>query len=150
MSSRNCASGARHGVRRKSRPAPAGPPPAAYAVPVELNMATSGGSPTVIADPDSVNPRRNLRRETRLRLVITCDMRTPFLTRKLPGADQRQNQRLKIIIRSLEILEDAVQRGSVRRRFHAARGIAEILFHHALLALRRPRQNRPQFPRRGE
>src|ERR1700722_19548112 len=121
----------------------AGPASPAYAVPVEVNMATSGGSPTVIAEPDSVNPRRNRRRETRLRLVITCDMHTPLFAGKLPGAYQRQNQSLKIIIRCLEILENAVERGAVRRRFHAARGIAEILFHQALLALRRARQYRP-------
>src|SRR5580700_6713926 len=127
--------------------AAAGP---AYAVPVELNMATSGGRPTVIADPDKVSPRRNRRRETLLRFVITCDMCILPFARKLPRANQRQDQFFKTKIRILEVLENPVERGSVGRCFHAARGIAEILFYHALLALRRRRQNGSQFARRAE
>ena len=58
--------------------------PAAYAVPVELNILTSGGSPTCTALPASVNPLRNLRRETRNRLAITCDI-TALLPRETPA-----------------------------------------------------------------
>src|ERR1700687_2717987 len=97
MSLRNGASGPRHGDRRKSAPVSLGiqyrsgmplplnqktnrlsmafceTPSAAYAVPVELNMLTSGGSPTWIAPPARVRPWRKRLRETLARLTITCD-----------------------------------------------------------------------------
>src|SRR5580700_5785617 len=133
-----------HSTNRFSMGAGAAAAGAAYAVPVELNMATSGGRPTVIADPDTVSPLRNRRRETLLRFVITCDMYILPFARKLPSANQRQDQLFKTIIRILEILENAVERGSVGRCFHTARSIAEILFYDAFLALRRRRQNRSQ------
>src|SRR5260221_7461437 len=43
-------------------------PAAAYAVPLELNIAASGGSPTLTMAPVRLTPRRNLRRLMRIPL----------------------------------------------------------------------------------
>src|SRR5438046_10658845 len=50
---------------------------AAYAVPCELNIETSGGSPTTICEPAAVSPFKMARRENLTRFVITCDMNNP-------------------------------------------------------------------------
>src|ERR687897_557345 len=42
------------------------PAGAAYAVPLELNIASSGGNPIRISAPDTPTPRRNVRRESPL------------------------------------------------------------------------------------
>src|SRR6266566_2544782 len=48
--------------------------PAAYAVPVALNIETSGGRPTQICAPERENPFNNALRDSLVRSVITCDM----------------------------------------------------------------------------
>ena len=53
------------------------PAAAAYAVPCELNIETSGGSPTTICDPAAVSPFKMARRDSLTRFVITCDMNSP-------------------------------------------------------------------------
>src|SRR5215831_13867368 len=69
-------------------------PSAAYAVPVELNMLTSGGSPICTALPASVSPLRKRLRETRERLTITCDTALPSLPdfnfQPIPAAPKSQ------------------------------------------------------------
>ena len=47
-------------------------------MPRELNIETSGGSPTMIGAPAAVSPFNRDRREILTRLVITCDMSSPF------------------------------------------------------------------------
>src|SRR6185369_7715362 len=42
-------------------------------------METSGGSPTEMGDPARVTPLRNVRRDNRIRLVITFDIRISSL-----------------------------------------------------------------------
>ncbi|HZO57701.1 MAG TPA: hypothetical protein VFB63_33625, partial [Bryobacteraceae bacterium] len=44
---------------------------AAYDVPVELNIETSGGRPTTMGACDIVHPLRNIRRDKRILLVMT-------------------------------------------------------------------------------
>src|SRR5450432_2969413 len=69
-----------HSTKRLSMalPAPSAGASAAYAVPSELNIETSGGSPTRIGAPEAVSPFNRDRRESLTRLVITCDMNAAF------------------------------------------------------------------------
>ena len=50
-------------TKRDSTGFPASLPAAAYAVPLELNIASSAGTPTRTAAPASPTPRRNVRLE---------------------------------------------------------------------------------------
>src|SRR5580658_9536115 len=135
-------------TKRVSIGAVAPVPAAAYAVPVELNMATSGGRPTVIADPALVIPPRKRRRETRFRLPIRCDTCAPLFIREFSQANHRQYHFLEPEVGVFEFLVDAIQRGTIPWRLHPAHGIAKILLDHALLALRRCGQHLSEFTRR--
>src|SRR5258705_10554394 len=79
-------------------------PSAAYPVPMELNMLTSGGSPTCTAPPASVRPLRNLRRETRERLVMTDDTGCPSFATKIGCAYHRDYHFAKLKSGLLEAL----------------------------------------------
>src|SRR6266852_3108329 len=51
---------------------------AAYAVPVELNIETSGGKPMMTGACERVSPLRKNRRDSLTRRVISCDTDAPF------------------------------------------------------------------------
>src|SRR5215510_15498925 len=95
----------------------------AYAVPMELNIVTSGGNPTVIAEPETVSPRRNRRRDKRQRLVITCDTDTPLFARKFARANQRNHELPEIKVCGFEILVNAVDHWAIGLCLHPARSI---------------------------
>src|SRR5215472_8310856 len=65
---------------------------AAYAVPVELNMEISGGTPTTTGSWAAVSPLRKILRDKRTRLVITCDTDFPPHVSKFPRFDQSHHQ----------------------------------------------------------
>src|SRR6059036_2492908 len=86
-----------------------GTSPAAYAVPFELNIAASGGSPTRIAAPVMLMFLRN----RRLLSGIVWSPRTLRLRQsfqELRRADERQQQRLEAESRFLERRERAPDR----------------------------------------
>src|SRR5262245_35438226 len=117
---------------------------AAYAEPVELNIVTSGGTPTVMAEPPIVTPFKKARRETLLRRVITCDMSFPPAIRELQFPDQRYHKLLKPELRIAKLFPHSPDQRGIRRGLGAPGHPAEILFHHALLAYRRLGQHRAQ------
>src|SRR3954451_18427850 len=86
-------------------PMPAGPS-AAESVPAALNMEASGGSPTQRRAPESDNPLSSVRRESRNRLVITCDTSGSSLGWEFPRQNQRGHEFLKLELRALEIRGD--------------------------------------------
>src|SRR5438270_6983723 len=79
-------------------------PSAPYAVPLELNMLTSGGSPICTALPASVSPLRKRLRDSLERLAITCDT-DPSLPRKLSGAHHRDYHFFEPEVSFAEIFE---------------------------------------------
>src|ERR1700722_1543383 len=101
-------------------------------------MDTSGGKP-IQAPPVSVKPLSSFRRDTLARLVITCDMRGPFFVRKLPAACYSNYKFLKLELRILKAFQSPRDKRMVGGRLHAPSGVAEVLLHHAFLALRRLR-----------
>src|SRR5690348_10152185 len=113
-------------------------------------METSGGSPTQIWAPDRDKPFNKERRESRNRLVITCDMNGASLRREFPRQNQRSNEFLKLKLRAAEIRRHFGDQRAIARSFQASRNIAEVLLHHALLTLRSPRQYQTQLARRRE
>src|SRR4051794_34533327 len=112
-------------------------------------MLTSGGSPTWIAPPASVNPLRKCRRETRERLAITCDI-APSLPGKFTGAHHRDYHFLELEIGLAEVGQHAPDHRPVGGCFRTSRHIPEVLFDHAFLALRAGRQDSPELLGRRE
>src|SRR4051794_29836779 len=113
-------------------------------------MLTSGGKPTCTAPPARVNPLRNRLRETRNRLVITCDIGRPSFSSKLRRAYHRDYHFLELKSRLLEILEGSTNQRPVSWRFGASCNKTEVLFHHTFLAQRAGCQDGAEFHRRGE
>src|SRR3954471_3147759 len=99
-------------------------------------MEASGGSPTQIRAPERDNPLSSVRRESRNRLVITCDTSGSSLGWEFPRQNQRGHEFLKLELRALEIRGDPRNQRAVAGRVHTAGDVAEILFHNAFLALR--------------
>src|SRR5262245_43730068 len=56
---------------------------AAYAVPLELNIDTSGGRPTTIDACDAVHPFRNARRDRRVLRVMTAAIPSSYFTNRV-------------------------------------------------------------------
>src|SRR5262252_4508697 len=77
---------------------------AAYAVPCELNIETSGGSPTSTCEPAAVSPFRMARRESLTRFVISCDMDSPSCIWKFSRSDHRDDHFFKMKTGFLEIV----------------------------------------------
>src|SRR5207302_6229447 len=113
-------------------------------------MEASGGSPTQMRAPERDKPLSSVRRESRNRLVITCDTSGSSLEREFPRQNQRGHEFLKLELRALEIRGDPGNHRTVAGRVRTACDVAEILFHNAFLALRGPRQHLAQFAGRGE
>src|SRR5215472_4330919 len=130
-------------------PAPAGVS-AAYAVPRELNIETSGGSPTIIGAPEAVRPFKIDRRESLTRFVMSCDMNGPFRVWKFPQTHCSHYKLFEMKLRALEFFQQLTNQRTVGRHFHAAGRIPEILLDHALLALRTFGEHRSQLRGRGE
>src|SRR5438552_18018977 len=110
--------------------------PAAYAVPVALNIETSGGNPTQICAPDSDSPFNRALRDSLLRRVITCDMTRAPLRWKFPCSNQRNHQLFIEKLRLAKILQHAGDQRTVRGRLLQSHSIAKILLHDAFLAPR--------------
>src|SRR5437868_6673639 len=112
---------------------------AAYAVPVELNIETSGGNPMIACAGPAARLLSNVRRDNLTRLVMTCDTCASFLANwalsKLAVPDQRHQHLLKVELRVAEILKNAIDHGPVGGRLQTSSDIAEILLDDALLAL---------------
>src|SRR5215471_2555381 len=109
---------------------------AAYAVPVELNMEISGGTPTTTGTWAAVSPLRKILRDKRTRLVITCDTDLPPCVCKFPRFNQSHHQFPEMKAGVPKRLCCRAQHGAVRWRVQASGHIPEDLFHHALLTLR--------------
>ena len=120
---------------------------AAYAVPAELNIETSGGKPTRTGAGENAIPFKNPRREIRRRLVMTCDIDWPPCERFFSSLNQRDEQFLEPKPGSAKIFQCLVQRRPVCRRLHPAGHVAKHLLHNALLALRGPCQHLTQLTR---
>src|SRR5947209_1466729 len=120
---------------------------AAYAVPVELNIEIRGGTPTITGSWAAVRPFRKIRRDRRVRLVITCDMSRPPWIWKFPQFYQSDHQLFKPIVRFPKRLECPIQYGPVSGRILPSGHIPEELLDHAFLALRRPGQELAEFSR---
>src|SRR2546428_13473147 len=69
---------------------------AAYAVPAELNIEISGGSPSTTGAWESVKPLRSNLRDSLTRLVISCDMDSARQWPKIPLPHQGYNQLLEM------------------------------------------------------
>src|SRR3954451_1519076 len=123
---------------------------AAYAVPVELNIETNGGKPTTTCEPTAVSPFRMARRVSLTRLVITCDMDSTSRIRKLPQPNHRDDHLFKAELRLTKLVQDLAEHRAVRRRLEPPRRVAEVLLHHAFLALRALRQHRAELGGRRE
>src|SRR4051794_16311167 len=119
----------------------AAPGEAAYAVPWELNIDTSGGNPSA---PSIV------RREILTRFVITCDTFLSSLRQCGTLAHQRGNQFFEAKARPTKIIINAADERPVGRCFHSPGNIAEILLYNAFLALFAAREHGPQLRRRAE
>src|SRR6266446_8530981 len=119
---------------------------AAYAVPVELNIDTRGGSPRMTGACVAVNPFRKNLRESLLRRVMMFAIETPFCGRATPRLYQGDQQLFKVETGLTEIVERPVDPRFVRRGLMAARHVAKHLLHHALLALFGPGDNFTQLP----
>src|SRR5947208_12357805 len=78
---------------------------AAYAVPCELNIETSGGRPTTIRDPAAVSPFKMARRENLTRCVITCDMNSPSCARKFPQTHHGNDQLFETKLRAAKLTQ---------------------------------------------
>src|SRR5579871_7015503 len=117
-------------------------PSAAYAVPWELNMLTSGGNPMRIALPASVIPFKKRLRDTLGRLVMICDTGLPSCHshHHIPEPEPRLPK----------LLEDLANEGTVCGCFHTSVDIAEVLLDDAFLALRTGRQDGAQVLGRCE
>src|SRR5437763_15706576 len=87
---------------------------AAYAVPVELNIEISGGTPTMTGTWAAVRPLRKILRERRGRLVMTCDIVDPPGYWEFSQFYQRDHQFLETIVRFPEHVQSLVQHGPVR------------------------------------
>src|SRR3569623_52055 len=129
---------------------------AAYAVPIELNIEISGGSPTAILAPARVMPFSMVRLEVLSLLVITCDSRyTPSclgfgLLRKFSHKCESHNHFLKFKLRFPESIRHFQNQRTIGLRIQPTRRIPEILPHHTFLTLRALRQNGAKFGRRRE
>src|SRR5689334_6386620 len=100
---------------------------AAYAVPFELNMQASGGSPMTIRLPERDNPFSRARRDKRKRLVITCDMNgASFFRRKFPCKDQGSDEFLKMKLRAPEVRRHLVDRRPVAGSIQTPRDVTEV------------------------
>src|SRR5436309_971334 len=97
---------------------------AAYAVPTELNIETSGGSPTTIGAPVAVRPFNKDRREILTRFVITCDMSSPFWLREFPQTHQRHDQLFELKLRALKIVQCLADERAIRRSLHPPRCVS--------------------------
>src|SRR6476661_3768314 len=106
---------------------------AAYAVPVELNIETRGGSPRTTGACVAVNPFRKNLRESLLRRVMMFAIGDPF-----HRFYQRDQQLFKVEAGLAEILKRLADPRFVRRSLMAARHVPKHLLHHALLALPGP------------
>src|ERR1051326_7029149 len=95
-----------------------------------------------MALPASERPFKKRRRDTRERLVITCDIRLSSLRH---GHHHGDYHFLETESRLAEILENSMDQHAVGGRFATARNIAEILFDDTFLALSAGRQHRSQF-----
>src|SRR5690349_13539524 len=95
--------------------APVGSFSAAYAVPAELNMETSGGIPTSTGACESVSPLRKIRRESLGRRVITFGIRFPPRDGLIPPYQQGYHQLLQVELRFPEIFQGLVQQRPVGR-----------------------------------
>src|SRR5215831_6058626 len=113
------------------------PAVAAYAVPVALNMETSGGRPTRTGACAADSPLRKILRESLTRRVMTFAMGTPF------GENEREKKLFKMKSGILKVGERAVDARLVGRCFVPAREVPENLLDHALLALFRSGQDLP-------
>src|SRR2546421_2621125 len=92
---------------------------AAYAVPVELNIDTRGGSPRMTGACVAVNPFRKNLRESLLRRVMMFAIGAPF-----HRFYQRDEQLFKVETGLTEILERPADPRFVRRGLMAARHVA--------------------------
>src|SRR5260221_9235625 len=111
-------------------------PAAAYAVPLELNIAASGGSPTLTMAPVRLTPRKNLRLLMRIltsSLVFTIIVQTP---QKFWRPNQGDPNLFEVESRVPELYEKLVDGFLVRGGFQAAIGVAENLADHTFLAHR--------------
>src|SRR5947208_8730205 len=109
---------------------------AAYAVPVELNIEISGGTPTMTGTWAAVRRLRKILRERRGRLVMTCDIVDPPGGWKLSQFYQGDHQFLEAIVRFTEHFQSLIQHGSVRGSILPAGHVPEHLLDQAFLALR--------------
>src|SRR5256885_3520589 len=108
-------------------------------------MEARGGNPTQMRAPERDNPLSSMRRESRNRLVITCDTSGSSLGREFPRQNQRGHEFLKLELRAPEIRSDPGDQRAVSDCLQTACDVAEILFHNAFLALRGPRQHVSQL-----
>jgi hypothetical protein len=93
-------------------------------------------------------PFSKVRREVLTRFVITCGMGCGLfyiLPWKLPEKRKGDDHFLKTVLRTPEGFNRLKNNGTVGGRIHSARRVAEILLHHAFLALRALRQHRAEF-----
>src|SRR5262245_33079253 len=99
-------------------------------------METSGGSPTRTGACAAVTPRRKVRRERRVRLLMTWAIGIP------PGrwanlfGDERYHQLLETKAGVAEPVECAGNHRPVGGRVFTARHVAEQLLYHTLMTLR--------------
>src|SRR5262249_19475645 len=119
---------------------------AAYAVPVELNMEISGGTPTTTGTWAAVSPLRKILRDKRMRLVITCDTDLPPRVCKFPRFNQCHHQFPEVKTGVPKPLRRGAEHWPVGWRVQASGHIPEDLFDHALLTLRALRKKGAEFP----
>src|SRR5215831_10552071 len=119
---------------------------AAYTVPVELNMETRGGRPTITGACERVSPLRKNRRDSLARRVIGCDTHAPFRGLLVPLPYQGYNQFPEMETGAPEILQGAADYRYVGAGILAAGHIAKYLLDDAFLALRRVGQQLAQLP----
>src|SRR5687768_5609905 len=94
----------------------------------------------------AVRPFRNVRRDNLARRVITCGILTSCVSSNFRFY-QKYHQLGETESGFSELLERTGDQRPVDGSVLAARHVAEDLFHHALLALRRPRQHLAQLTR---
>src|SRR5689334_16250752 len=118
---------------------------AAYAVPCELNIETSGGIPTTICEPAAVRPLRIDRRESLTRFVITCDMNSPSCVGKFPQTNHGDDHLFVTEPRLPEVIQYLPDNRPIRQCLQPSCSISKILLDRALLALRALGQNGAQL-----
>src|SRR4051812_10097184 len=109
---------------------------AAYAVPIELNIDTRGGMPTITGTWAAVSPRRKILRERRLRLVIICDIGNAPCFCNFGRSYQFDQQVFEVIARLAKTVHSLFQHRSVRWSIQPAGHIPENLFDDTFLTLR--------------